>query len=238
MKGKRKVGLRLNQKVEFILPDHSAASGMIQDLCGLDASGIDLDKLSDEPVRFHVSVPVQNGKERLLDLTAPQEVLIYGPDRIYALRVAVTRCFSDEVPLYSLEVLGLLGAIQRRQNVRIVVSLPVRFQEVMKHSRLCGKDFVKGLPMTDGYLSDLSAGGLKLVTTSKLSKGQGILLSFSLGDETLCVSGTVKHHVLNEPPGGQAYCYGIQFEALPVRLEDKITRFVFERLRLSRKLEL
>ncbi|SCZ77762.1 flagellar brake protein [Acidaminobacter hydrogenoformans] len=238
MKGKRKLRLKLNQKVEFILPDHSVASSMVQDLCGLDAEGFDVESLSVEPVRFRVSVPVQNGKERLLEVAVPQEVLIYGGERIYALRVAVGRCFSDEVPLYSLEVLGLLGELQRRQNVRIVVSLPVRFQEVLKQSRLSSKDFVKGLPMVEGYLSDLSAGGLKLVTSSKLTKGQSILLSFRLGDETLNVAGTVKHHAASEPPGGQAYCYGIQFEALPVRLEDKIARFVFERLRQNRKLEL
>lgn len=230
--------LKLNQKVEFILPDHSVASSMVQDLCGLDASGVDFEKLSDAPVRFRVSVPVQNGKERLLEIAVPQEVLIYGQERIYALRVAASRCFSDEVPLYSLKVIGFLEEIQRRQNVRIVVSLPVRFQEIMKQSRLSSKDFIKGLPMVEGCLSDLSAGGLKLVTSSKLTKGQSILLSFSLGDETICALGTVKHHAASEKPGGQKGCYGIQFEALPVRLEDKIARFVFERLRLNRKLEL
>lgn len=236
---KWKAGLKLNQKVEFIMPDHSAASSMIQDFiekreahtcigAGPDSDGLGI----------LVSVPVQNGKERLLDVEIPYEVLIYGSDRIYALRVAAGRHVVDEVPLYCLEVLSFLGDIQRRQNVRIVVNLPVRFHEIEQHSRLNSKSLIQSLPMVEGWITDLSAGGIKLVTESKLSNGRRILISFELENETLSVTGTIKHRALTNTPDSKEYSYGIQFESLPMKLEDRIAHYVFAKLRQNRKLEL
>lgn len=239
MQEKWKAGLKLNQKVEFIMPDHSAVSSMIQDFIEIrDAqtrtgAGTDSDGLG-----ILVSVPVQNGKERLLVVGTPYEVLIYGSDRIFAFRVTAGRHVVDEVPLYCLEVLSFLGDIQRRQNVRISVNLPVRFHELEQHSKLNSKDLIQSLPMVEGWITDLSAGGIKLNTASRLSNGHRILVSFALENETVSVAGTIKHRAPANTPKSKEYCYGIQFESLPVRIEDRIARYVFAKLRQNRKLEL
>jgi len=234
-----KAGLKLNQKVEFIMPDHTAASSMIQDFIEKrDAHANAGARPDSDGLGILVSIPVQNGKERLLDVEIPYEVLVYGSDRIYAIRAAVGRHVVDEVPLYCLEVLSFLGDIQRRQNVRIVVNLPVRFHEIEQQSKLNSQMLIQSLPMVEGWITDLSAGGIKLVTESKLSNGRRVLISFELDNETLCVSGTIKHRALANTPHSKEYSYGIEFESLPMRIEDRIAHYVFAKLRQNRKLEL
>lgn len=239
MQEKWKAGLKLNQKVEFIMPDHTAASSMIQDFIekreAMASAGSEPDS---DGLGILVSVPVQNGKERLLDVETPYKVLVYGADRIYALRVSVCRYAVDEVPLYCLGVVSFLGDIQRRQNVRIAVNLPVRFHEIEQRSKLSSNVLIQSLPMVEGWITDLSAGGIKLNTASKLSNGLRILIRFELDRETVSVAGIVKHRALTNKADSREYSYGIQFDSLPVKLQDKIAHFVFAKLRQNRKLEL
>jgi c-di-GMP-binding flagellar brake protein YcgR len=238
---KWKAGLKLNQKVEFIMPDHTAASSMIQDFIekreAMANAGSGPDSDSDG-LGILVSVPVQNGKERLLDVEIPYKILVYGSDRIYALRVSVCRYAVDEVPLYCLSVVSFLGDIQRRQNVRIAVNLPVRFHEIEQRSKLNSNALIQSLPMVEGWITDLSAGGIKLNTGSRLSNGHRILISFELDSETVSVAGVVKHRALTTATHSREYSYGIQFESLPVKLQDKIAHYVFAKLRHNRRLEL
>lgn len=239
MQEKWKAGLKLNQKVEFIMPDHTAAASMIQDFIEIReavvsaGSGLDSDGLG-----ILVSVPVQNGKERLLDVEIPYKILVYGSDRIYALRVSVCRYAVEDVPLYCLNVVSFLGEIQRRQNVRIAVNLPVRFHEIEQRSKLQRNALIQSLPMVEGWITDLSAGGIKLNTTSKLSNSHRILISFELDSESVSVTGIVKHRALINTAQTREFSYGIQFESLPVKLQDKIVHYVFAKLRQNRKLEM
>lgn len=232
MQEKWKIDLKLSKKVEFILMDHTLAASRIHDANAQNSLA------STDTLTLLVSIPVQNGKEKLLDVEKSHDVLIYGTDRVYALRVKACRELQGDLPLYRLSIQAFLGEIQRRQNVRIAVSLPVKFAELQPGLKHSNTSLLGNMPSDEGWIADLSAGGIRLITEANMTRGQTLLMNFDLENETLKVLGVIRHKTRREPGVSKEYSYGIQFEDLSVRIEDRMVRFIFSKLRQNRRLEL
>jgi c-di-GMP-binding flagellar brake protein YcgR len=222
LQNKWKSALCLNQKAEFVLADQTLAASMIQ--------GIEENSESGTPgIGLMVTIPVRGGKEHLLEVGSDYQLLIYGVDRIYALLVRVVQRKREDVPLYAMSVMQYLGEIQRRQNVRIMTNLPVRFLEIP----------VDPVRKTDaeGWIADLSAGGIRMLSEKKMSVGQRVLLKFSLGEISVSIGARICHRRLWGASHHFAYAYGMAFCGQDQRTEDKIVRYVFKRMQQSRALE-
>ena len=74
-------------------------------------------------------------------------------------------------------------------------------------------------PLGDVTSRDISPGGMRLRTTSSVSPGNWIAVSFSYGGHTYLVMGQVAWAA---PSGGGCVEFGIRFESLAPALKDRL----------------
>jgi len=86
-----------------------------------------------------------------------------------------------------------------------------------------------------GYIHDISGGGIFITSTKKLEVGTVFLISFSLGSEDFkdIPCKVVRKQVLDRKKGKEGY--GAAFYKIDERIREKIIKFCFARLRELRR---
>lgn len=222
--------LVLNAKIQITDEEGKTAEGMVTDF-------------TKDTVNF--SIPSDDINFKLFHKGEKIECLVIVKNKGMRFDGVILERINGPIPSYHVGNLTNFKEAQRRQNVRVACSDSVYFtsdREVISnlsfmsdlnnpnaHSRL--EEHFK-----EGIMMDLSAGGLKLSTDVRIDLGQTVIVKFDCKDEELILRATVMHRDLSVKPSGIRYFYGLRFEQIDTKIEDKIINHVFLLMRKTRKL--
>ena len=112
---------------------------------------------------------------------------------------------------------------QRREAYRFNLNTMVVFSVVYKDGNQSEK--------IDGMIVDLSAGGAKIFSDRKVSKGELLLIDLMLDDDQIIAFGDVRTAGDLPPRSRYAYQYGVRFAMMAESDQERIIRFMYKKQR-------
>lgn len=170
-----------------------------------------------------VSMPMKHGV--MMPLRTGQDIVVVVSVRsgFFAARTKVLGRKRDPIPVLILEMPQEFKNIgQRRQYVRLEIALPVEF-------RLLGSN--RELAVEQGTTSDISGGGVFMVSNVCLDPGQQVNMCLWLGKQDIieCRGVVVRSH--QDADKRKTYCTGVKFLDISEKQRDKIFNFIFAKQR-------
>ncbi|MBI2874487.1 MAG: PilZ domain-containing protein [Firmicutes bacterium] len=164
------------------------------------------------------SAPLNRGK--VVDLgPAGSPVKVDYADRVarYNFETRLVEQVREPIPAVAMSRPEFHIRIQRRQHVRVDVSIPVRF----------GADLPGALLLERGTTRDLSAGGACILTGAILAPGARLRLRLEFQPEPVELAALVLRAVGDPAGSGGVTAFALSFQDVPPRLEDRLVHFVF-----------
>lgn len=183
----------------------------------------------EEPNAIVIAVPIAKGRYVPLVPGSPVRLDYNEPSGgIYRLFTTVT---GRKPGIVVLAAEGRCDYEQRRQDVRLSVSCPLRFGVVKPMNVYADTD----LPIFNGRTRDISGGGLQLITTLRMAAGTLIDLEIDLPDGVCYIAGEVVRYVATiEHVEQPEHILGVRFTSQG-RSRERIVAFIFEQQRLLLK---
>lgn len=171
--------------------------------------------LDDELV---VADPLVDGADREPPIGSPVTVSWMGPPGPMELTTSLAAKEQRTIRMWRLQPEGPVVITQRRHHVRVAT-----VSALVLHT---------GRRPVDGYLVDLSEGGLRVVCPGRppLSLGARVDATLDVRDQTI----TVAAEVVRVADDGERTSAGLRFVDVPSIHTDAIRRFVFARQRQER----
>lgn len=198
----------LISKVELIKDDGNIALGTIQD--------------GDEGKIF-VSITLDKDKFTLLRAGDIVRGIITDKDKVLGFNGLVNRRISGEMPMYEV-IYRDLTKIQRREDFRMECNIPVKYSL----DNTLPEDF-EGL--YDGFIVDISGGGIRLLSNEKLDKYTEVLFVFKLNEDEMILKGQIVHVGDNDSLNGMKYTYGVRFTNVTEDEKEIIIKNIFTIMR-------
>jgi c-di-GMP-binding flagellar brake protein YcgR len=172
------------------------------------------------PIKAGVLVPLPPGSQ--IDCQFPKD------DAFYSFRSTIMQRRHQPLPVLILRRPVEVQRFQRRKLFRLPVVLPVSFAV---EGREGGQK---------GTTLDLSGGGVGLVAGEQLAVGTGLEVRLSLPDGYhLVAKGRVVKSVEGQADKGQKrYVHGVEFEDLPLPVQERVVSFIFNAQRERRRREI
>ncbi|MGB9682041.1 MAG: flagellar brake protein [bacterium] len=144
-----------------------------------------------------------------------------GKDAVYRIEGEVSGRQLDPLPLLSIVTDGMVSRVQRRENVRILITLSVIYT-------------IKGeARVYEAYTKDISGGGVKLVLLEPLKIRDIIHLRISLPPPELSISTEgevvwvyIEESLINNRTE-KTYYAGIKFINIEDKERERLVRFIF-----------
>ena len=175
-------------------------------------------------------------KERPLVLRRNEKVVVrfFSEQSSFNFSTKVIGEVSDNIKLYRLDYPQEIIRVQQRNHVRLPIILDIKYTLPEEN-----KDNKKKIIFRKTTTVDLSGGGMKLLTREKIEPGTKILLVFSLPlknrPELIEINSLVARCIKVEPDR-EVYHIGIKFKDINLNQEDKIVRFIFEKMAQQKRL--
>ena len=112
---------------------------------------------------------------------------------------------------------------QRREAYRFNLNSMVIFSVVYTDGNQSEK--------IDGMIVDLSAGGAKIYTDRKVSKGELLIIDLMLDDDQIIAFGDVRTASDLPPKSRFAFQYGVRFAMMAESDQERIIRFMYKKQR-------
>ncbi|WP_164917227.1 flagellar brake domain-containing protein [Clostridium sp. JN-9] len=202
-----KAELKLNSKIDVIYKEEVYVSN-VQD--------IDSENIA-------ISIPVKEGMYLPLSLGERVSVIFYADGDAYKFKTIVTGRKRDNIYVILLKYPSNIVKIQRRNYVRIETLIDVNCTLA---------DDTKKTDIFDAVVTDISGGGLKIVTKKHLRMGSNLIINLPIKEENLVLKGRVVRHELNVD---KKHVCGIAFKDMLNENREKIIRYIFELMREQRK---
>jgi len=209
--------LKLNSKIDLITKEDKKVAGLIHDIDG---------------DRVFVSVSADDKDFILLSVGDELKCIIsdskstIGFDAVMSGRVYT----KEQFPIYELSSIENIQKIQRRGDVRVTCSLPVRFS-----SEESIQD--KSNPLkeaSEGIIINLSAGGLRISCYEDYSKETILHIRFSIEKDEYQFRGKIVYKNIIPLNNRSIYQYGIKFMDISENQRDKIIQYLFVLMRKNR----
>lgn len=198
----------LISKVELIKDDGNITLGTIQD--------------GNEEKMF-VSITLDKDKFTLLRAGDIVRGIITDDDKVLGFNGLVKRRIPGEIPMYEI-IYRDVCKVQRREDFRMECSIPVKFSldKIIPEypEELC-----------DGFIKDISGGGIRLLSNEKLDRYVEISLMFKFNDDEMILNGGVVHIGDNDFPNGMKYAYGVKFKDITEDKKELIIKNIFTLMR-------
>ena len=118
--------------------------------------------------------------------------------------------------------------IQRRDAFRFICDLPAT-------TRIMHENGEQGDPI-EGIIRDLSGGGIKYISKENIPEDALLRIDLHLDDSFIMAFGFIKMKKYNPDGVRYPFAYGISFEAMSERDQERIMRFVYnEQSKMLRK---
>lgn len=153
-------------------------------------------------------------------MTVRATVAVFLSTGIHTFKAILRR--QAQPRLFKVTVVGDVGVTHRRKWVRVPVKLAVSY-------RLLGEQAVEGR----GFATDVSCGGMKLVTEGQLHGG--CTLSVAFLEDPWASLGELEAKVVWKRALESGTCYGVAFERLPLAKRDLLTELIAREARRLRE---
>lgn len=178
---------------------------------------------------LYISMPMKKGA--LVPLWPGQEIRLIFRDRHSSVGGASRVISRRRDPLPHLVVnrpLKLVPVKQKREFVRLPVTLPVRFKVATETAEDNSNNIAE---IEEGVTIDISAGGLFLTTKAVLQAHQILELELKLTehDSIYCKAEVVR--VFAKKRQNEDYKIALIFEDISERQRDRIFKFIFDKQR-------
>ena len=150
---------------------------------------------------------------------------------------------SDRIPgeilIYEISDISNIQTFQRREDVRVDLSLPAYLTDdnyylnLKKHALESYINEIKAA-CKKATILDLSAGGMKLSVNSRLEVGQVLLLLFYIDEKPLILKGELLHERVRISNNTRHYNYGVKFLDITELERETIISYVFVVMRKNR----
>lgn len=176
------------------------------------------------PIYKGALIPIRKGEHI-------QATFIYK-QQVYAFTSRVLGRVNDTVPLLVLERPLQLSKIQRRQFVRIEVSIPIEFRKMPENKELEEEDSETIVYPGRGHTVNISGGGVLFITKYDIKMEELLELRMNLPKRGQLI--TRARPVRIEPVdtyGDKRLAVAVCFEGIKESERDAIVAFIFERQR-------
>jgi len=126
----------------------------------------------------------------------------------------------DGFDVVRFKLIGQGEKLQRRSAFRFSCNLPVQFSIVYSSGQQSPKE--------KGVISDLSAGGAKMYSNSKLQSGFLLNISLEFGDDLVVTFGEVRTITTLRAGEDFTYQYGVRFTLIPEIDQEKIISYMYK----------
>jgi len=160
---------RINQKIEFVNEEGLLGISLVQ-----------------EWTRdwFMVTIPLKGNERRQLQVGDYLTGIYYHDDgRLYMFNSKVLDRTIENIPMYKLSVPDTLTRVQRRNYVRLVITIPVRYTKAteateskFKSSGWEANPKDDSIPWESGTIIDISGGGVNLSANSPLEEDSNVYI--------------------------------------------------------------
>jgi c-di-GMP-binding flagellar brake protein YcgR len=179
-------------------------------------------------LRLTIAWPTDRGRLVYIRLGQTVELAASAPgDALYSTQVKIAAARNAGVPLLDLEVQGDWQRLQRREAVRISVSI---------RPRLAERVTAAGRKVLRTGISNISATGIQIRSQDELHAGDRIALAFQLADGSreLTLEAEVRRiEVLDQ---GKVWQAGCRFVDIEPAHSDQIVQFIFAQQRALARL--
>lgn len=154
-------------------------------------------------------IPIPVGTMARLSVTYQGSIYVF-----YA--ISVENGEEDKIPITVFKLRSTIRRVQRRRFLRISFVTKGTF-------KIAGTDEIH-----EFITRDISAGGMRILTKSKIDLGQILMFNMMLDEnvEFQETQGQIVREILTESSDLREY--GVIFLNIPSSLEDRITRFAFK----------
>ncbi|WP_027363312.1 flagellar brake protein [Desulfotruncus alcoholivorax] len=184
---------------------------------------------------IHIIMPFLKEIPLVLRRNEQVAVRFFSENSSFIFDTNVVGEINDNIKLYRLDYPQKINRVQQRSHVRLPVIIDVEYAVLEEEEKEKNKKAAYKKTTT----VDLSGGGMKLLTREKIEPGTKILLVISLPlknrPELLEIKSVVVRCVKVDP-NREVYHLGIKFEDISLSQEDKIVRFVFEKMARQKRL--
>ncbi len=219
------ISFKLNKKIEIYAEDEiKMGDSTVQD--------------EDENSIF-ISFPMgPNGSTKLAPGDIIRATYCGNGNKFYEFMTEVESIVSDDrIPLIKINKPSEYQVIQRREFVRIPIMLDIQIFIVDEKINIADmtpgeiKTMYKSKKWIRGYAYDLSAGGLGAVLQEPVDYGEHILCIISDPYFNTGFIGSVVRNSVSKQAGKKLYKMGLQFMGLDYRTEEKLVKYIFQKMR-------
>lgn len=225
MKGYLKL-FKLNDKIELRTSDGIKNSGFFYDM-------------KDDKV--YVSISADDAGFKLLKIGESIEVDIYCCEKLVRFDAKISARLFANNSVYELSQMKNFREIQRRENIRVTHVEKVfysgnKFLQHYDADKGLVEDRLKEIDryLKEGFMLDLSAGGIKMSTKENFNIGKKLILVISLKEKDMILKGRVVYKEINFIPKRTVYRYGIKFIDIKTSQQEKIISHLFVMMRKNR----
>lgn len=195
--------------------------------------------------RIEILMPYEQSKLILLPVDSEYEMFFYTGMGLFQCNARIVdRYKSNNVYILVMELKTNLRKFQRRQYYRLSCALRLETRQLIDEERKSfaeGKAYlVKGIPLQQGVMVDISGGGIRFVSEVAYEKNDMIYCSFVLEQKETAkkyeVAGTILGvRKLENRPG--FFEHRIQYANIDKTTREEIIRYIFEEERKKAKKE-
>ncbi|MBF7081945.1 PilZ domain-containing protein [Desulfallas sp. Bu1-1] len=211
------VTLRISQKIQVAKKDSKDLfNSSIQDI----KNGV-------------ISIAMPYLKERPMVLRRNDEVTVRFTldESSYMFETRVLGEARDNIILYRLAYPAEINRVQQRMHVRLQVMMDIQYAVLERDN--------KAMTYKKATTVDISGGGMKIAVRKRIKENTLIKVIFTLPLRSRPERMELAARVVRSQkvdPGKELYHLGIKFENINFGQEDKIVRFIFEKMAQQKRL--
>lgn len=174
-----------------------------------------------------ISIPVLTGRYLPLSKGETVEVLYYFNKEIYGFKTTVIGRKIDKIFIILLAHPSKIKTVQRRNYVRVPISLEISFAIVEKEKNLTNLNDNR-YEFFNVTTMDISGGGISVISDKSIRYGDHVMVKLPILDETLTILGKI---VRIDKKEDNKKNYGVSFLNIDNRTRDRIIRYIFQKMR-------
>jgi len=184
---------------------------------------------------IHVSMPSKQGNTVILREGNRIDVSFLSELGRYSFSSIVVSRIQGHIPMLKIKKPDILIKKELREFFRVETRLPVNiFYELPVPEPEEGEEPAKPERIQlQGTVSDVSGGGLRIVTDKKFDRGSVLMIQFLEGVENI---GIINCEVVRCIEANEKFQLGVKFNGLTGGERDKIIKYVFQRQLELRKM--
>jgi c-di-GMP-binding flagellar brake protein YcgR len=175
---------------------------------------------------IHISMPMKRGKLLLIQNGAKVSLIFTTQNGVFSASSKVLSRLNDPIPILVVEKpQGFLNVAQKREHVRLDISLPVYYELEDTEFAWNVKEMIKGTT------SNVSVGGLYFNTFEQVETGQRLKLEVHLSDKDIMNCNASVRRVQDINPQKNVVGVGVQFFDIGKNEVDSLYKFIFSKQR-------